>query len=218
MGENQFSIIRNEADIRNGLGELLRLDPRLIPIAEIAGPLPLRLATPGFAGLASIVVSQMVSRASADAIWRRIEAAGPVTAQAYAALAPDIIATFGLSRAKASTLKSLSQAVLTGAIDLDGICVIEGEEALRQLVSLPGIGPWTAEVYLMFCAGHADIFPGGDVALQTSVGRAFAMEVRPSSRQLVETARSWSPYRSIAARLFWAYYAATMRREALPIV
>lgn len=218
MGENQFSIIRNDADIRTGLGELLLLDPRLIPIAEIAGPLPLRLATPGFAGLASIIVSQMVSRASADAIWRRIEAAGPVTAQAYAALAPDIIATFGLSRAKASTLKSLSQAVLTGAIDLDGICVIEGEEALRQLVSLPGIGPWTAEVYLMFCAGHADIFPGGDVALQTSVGRAFAMEVRPSSRQLVETARSWSPYRSIAARLFWAYYAATMRREALPIV
>lgn len=218
MGENQFSIIRNDADIRTGLGELLRLDPRLIPIAEIAGPLPLRLATPGFAGLASIIVSQMVSRASADAIWRRIEAAGPVTAQAYAALAPEIIATFGLSRAKASTLTSLSQAVLTGAIDLDRICVIEGEEALRQLVSLPGIGPWTAEVYLMFCAGHADIFPGGDVALQTSVGRAFAMEVRPSSRQLVETARSWSPYRSIAARLFWAYYAATMRREALPIV
>ena len=218
MGENQFSIIRNDADIRTGLGELLLLDPRLIPIAEIAGPLPLRLATPGFAGLASIIVSQMVSRASADAIWRRIEAAGPVTAQAYAALAPEIIATFGLSRAKASTLTSLSQAVLTGAIDLDGICVIEGEEALRQLVSLPGIGPWTAEVYLMFCAGHADIFPGGDVALQTSVGRAFAMEVRPSSRQLVETARSWSPYRSIAARLFWAYYAATMRREALPIV
>lgn len=218
MGENQFSIIRNEADIQTGLGELLRLDPRLIPIAEIAGPLPLRLATPGFAGLASIIVSQMVSRASADAIWRRIEAAGPVTAQAYAALAPDIIATFGLSRAKASTLTSLSQAVLSGAIDLDGICVIEGEEALRQLVSLPGIGPWTAEVYLMFCAGHADIFPGRDVALQTSVGRAFAMEVRPSSRQLVETARSWSPYRSIAARLFWAYYAATMRREALPIV
>lgn len=218
MGENQFSIIRNDADIRNGLRELLLLDPRLVPIAEIAGPLPLRLAAPGFAGLASIIVSQMVSRASADAIWRRIEAAGPVTAQAYAALAPDIIATFGLSRAKSSTLTSLSQAVLTGAIDLDRICVIEGEEALRQLVSLPGIGPWTAEVYLMFCAGHADIFPGGDVALQTSVGRAFAMEVRPSSRQLVETARSWSPYRSIAARLFWAYYAATMRREALPIV
>ncbi len=218
MGENQFRIIRNDADIQIGLGELLLLDPRLIPIAEIAGPLPLRLATPGFAGLASIIVSQMVSRASADAIWRRIEAAGPVTAQTYAAFQPDIIATFGLSRAKASTLKSLSSAVLSGAIDLDGICTIEGEEALRQLIALPGIGPWTAEVYLMFCAGHADIFPSGDVALQASVGRAFAMETRPVAKALTETARSWSPYRSIAARLFWAYYAATMRREALPIV
>lgn len=218
MGENHISIIRNDADIEAGLNQLLQLDPRLVPIAEIAGPLPLRLAAPGFAGLASIIVSQMVSRASADAIWRRIEAVGPVTAQAYAALDPEIVATFGLSRAKASTLRKLSEAVLTGAIDLDAICVIEGEVALRQLVLLPGIGPWTAEVYLMFCAGHADVFPGGDVALQTSVARAFAMEHRPAAKELAEIARSWAPYRSIAARLFWAYYAATMRREALPIV
>ncbi len=218
MRENHISIIRNDADIETGLSQLLQLDPRLIPIAEIAGPLPLRLAAPGFSGLASIIVSQMVSRASADAIWRRIEAAGPVTAQAYAGLDPEIIATFGLSRAKASTLLKLSEAVLSGAIDLDTICTIDGEAALRQLVLLPGIGPWTAEVYLMFCAGHADIFPGGDVALQTSVGRAFAMEARPTAKALAEIARSWVPYRSIAARLFWAYYAATMRREALPIV
>lgn len=218
MGENQLSIIRNDADIQTGLRELLLLDPRLVPIAEIAGRLPLRLATPGFAGLASIIVSQMVSRASADAIWRRIEAAGPVTAQAYAALEPDVIATFGLSRAKASTLKSLSDAVLAGAIDLDAVCTIEGETALRQLIALPGIGPWTAEVYLMFCAGHADVFPSGDVALQASVGRAFLMEARPGAKALTEIAGKWAPYRSVAARLFWAYYAATMRREALPIV
>ncbi len=218
MSENQLSIIRNDADIAVGLQRLLQVDPRLVPIAETAGPLPLRLAAPGFAGLASIIVSQMVSRASADAIWRRIELAGPVTAQAYAELPPEVIATFGLSRAKASTLKSLSEAVLNGAIDLDGICAIEGEAALRQLVLLPGIGPWTAEVYLMFCAGHADIFPGGDVALQTSVGRAFAMEARPTAKALAEIAKSWAPHRSVAARLFWAYYAATMRREALPIV
>ena len=218
MRENHINIIRNDADIETGLSQLLQLDPRLIPIAEIAGPLPLRLAAPGFSGLASIIVSQMVSRASADAIWRRIEAAGPVTAQAYAGLDPEIIATFGLSRAKASTLQKLSDAVISGAIDLDTICTIDGEAALRQLVLLPGIGPWTAEVYLMFCAGHADIFPGGDVALQTSVGRAFAMEARPTAKALAEIARSWVPYRSIAARLFWAYYAATMRREALPIV
>ncbi len=218
MGENQFSIIRNDADIQAGLQQLLQLDPRLIPIADIAGPLPLRLSTPGFAGLASIIVSQMVSRASADAIWRRIELVGPVTAQAYAALEPEVIATFGLSRAKASTLKKLSDAVLIGAIDLDGICAIEGGEALKQLVLLPGIGPWTAEVYLMFCAGHPDIFPSGDVALQTSVGRAFGMEVRPTAKALTEVAGAWAPHRSVAARLFWAYYAATMRREALPIV
>ncbi len=217
MGENNFSIIRHEADIRTGLQQLLLLDPRLVPIAEFSGPVPLRLAEPGFAGLASIIVSQMVSRASADAIWRRIAAAGPVTAEAYAALEPEVIATFGLSRAKASTLKGLSEAVVAGEIDLERVCLLDGGEAIRRLVHLPGIGPWTAEVYLMFCGGHPDIFPSGDVALQASVAKALSMPARPSARQLVEIARAWAPHRSIAARLFWAHYAVMTRREALPL-
>ncbi|WP_246091976.1 DNA-3-methyladenine glycosylase family protein [Aliirhizobium smilacinae] len=218
MGNDVVTIIRNETDIEDGLERLLKLDPRLAPIIEFSGPVPLRLATPGFAGLASIIVSQMVSRASADAIWRRIEAVGPVTAQAYAALDPDVIATFGLSRAKASTLRGLAHAVIGGDIDLDAICALDGSEALRRLVLLPGIGPWTAEVYLMFCGGHPDIFPSGDVALQASVAKAFLMEARPNARQLSEIAKVWAPHRSVAARLFWAHYAATMRRDALPLV
>jgi DNA-3-methyladenine glycosylase II len=83
---------------------------------------------------------------------------------------------------------------------------------------MPGIGPWTAEVYLMFCGGHADVFPAGDVALQAAVGHAFAMESRPSSKQLAALAEIWRPWRSVAARLFWAYYAVRMRRNVTPIV
>ncbi|SFB23820.1 DNA-3-methyladenine glycosylase II [Rhizobium sp. NFR07] len=210
-------IITCEADVAAGLEQLLLLDTRLAPIAELAGPLPLRLSEPGFAGLASIIVSQMVSRASADAIWRRIAAAGPVTAPAYAALGPDVIATFGLSRAKAATLMALSQAVLDETVDLHGICELDGGEAMKRLTSLPGIGPWTAQVYLMFCAGHPDVFPSGDVALQASVGRAFGMDTRPDSKALAAMAAQWAPHRSIAARLFWAYYAVAMRRNGLPI-
>ncbi|WP_245450341.1 DNA-3-methyladenine glycosylase family protein [Neorhizobium sp. SOG26] len=210
-------IIRDQSDIRAGLEELALLDPRLVSIIERAGPVPLRLNEPGFAGIASIIVSQMVSRASADAIWRRITAAGPVTAEHYAALAPEVIATFGLSRAKAATLSHLASALVARHFDLEAVGAMEADEALKALTSLPGIGPWTAEVYLMFCCGHADVFPSGDVALQAAVRHAFAMDERPPARQLARMAEVWTPWRSVAARLFWAYYASEMRRQVAPI-
>jgi DNA-3-methyladenine glycosylase II len=211
------SIIRDHSDIQAGLEALIALDPRLAVIVEASGPVPLRLNEPGFSGLASIVVSQMVSRASAEAIWKRITAAGPLTAEGYRALDPAIIATFGLSRAKAATLLNLSTAISEGHFDLASVCTLETAEAIRQMTALPGIGPWTAEVYLMFCGGHADIFPAGDVALQAAVAHAFGLEARPSAKNLAAIAEAWGPWRSVAARLFWAYYAAKMRRDVTPL-
>jgi len=213
-----MKVIRDHSDIQTGLEALVELDPRLEAVVDAAGPVPLRLNEPGFAGLASIVVSQMVSRASAEAIWTRIAAAGPLTAAAYATLDPAIVATFGLSRAKAATLLYLSKAISEGRFDLDSVPALETAEAIRAMTALPGVGPWTAEVYLMFCGGHADIFPAGDVALQASVAHAFGLEARPLARQLALTAEIWSPWRSVAARLFWAYYAAKMRRNVTPLV
>ncbi|CDZ71161.1 HhH-GPD family protein [Neorhizobium galegae bv. orientalis] len=212
-----MAIIRDHSDVQAGLEALIALDPRLAAIVEASGPVPLRLNEPGFSGLASIVVSQMVSRASAEAIWRRIMAAGPVTAEGYRALDPAIIATFGLSRAKAATLLHLSTAISEGHFDLASVCALETGDAIRQMTALPGIGPWTAEVYLMFCGGHADIFPAGDVALQAAVAHAFGLEARPSAKSLAAAAGIWSPWRSVAARLFWAYYAAKMRRDVTPL-
>lgn len=217
MGRQAVAIIRDHSDIQAGLEALVALDPRLADVVEACGPVPLRLNEPGFSGLASIVVSQMVSRASAEAIWRRIMAAGPVTAEGYRALDPTIIATFGLSRAKAATLLHLSTAISEGHFDLASVCALETDEAIRQMTMLPGIGPWTAEVYLMFCGGHADIFPAGDVALQAAVADAFGLETRPSAKNLAVMAKAWGPWRSVAARLFWAYYAAKMRRDVTPL-
>jgi len=217
MGEARVSIIRDHSDIRAGLEALVELDPRLTAIVEVSGPVPLRLNEPGFSGLASIIVSQMVSRASAEAIWRRMVVAGPVTADGYRALDPAVVATFGLSRAKAATLLNLSTAISEGHFDLASVCALETADAIRQMTALPGIGPWTAEVYLMFCGGHADIFPAGDVALQAAVAHGFGLEARPSSKNLAAAARIWSPWRSVAARLFWAYYAAKMRRDVTPL-
>jgi DNA-3-methyladenine glycosylase II len=211
-------IIRDADDIAEGLEALLAIDSRLRPIAAQSGILPLRLAAPGFAGLAHIIVSQSVSRASAEAIWGRIcAAAGPPSAEAYAALAPDAWRGFGLSRGKAETLLGVATAVSARQFDLMDLGAKSPEESFSQLTAFRGIGPWTAEVYLMFCCGHADLFPAGDVALQAAVGTAFKMETRPSARQVAALAAGWSPWRSVAARLFWAFYAVCTARDALPI-
>ena len=211
-------VISNEKDIEEGLAALLVLDPRLAAIAREAGPVPLRLREPGFAGLAHIIVSQMVSRASAEAIWRRMQPeSGLLNAETYIMLHPEAWREFGLSRAKADTLMRIAQAVAEGRIDLQGLLQKPPAEALAELTAQKGIGPWTAEVYLMFCGGPVDVFPAGDVALQAAVAAAFGLAERPQAKALAGLAEIWSPWRSVAARLFWAYYAAKMRRDVLPI-
>jgi DNA-3-methyladenine glycosylase II len=213
-----MQIIRGDDDVSRGLEALLDIDPRLRPIASQTGPLPLRLVEPGYAGLAHVVVSQSVSRASAEAIWARMLSSGePLTAESYIALHPDAWREFGLSRGKAETLTRLAEAVAGGELDLLSLGGENPAEALGKLTAIKGVGPWTAEVYLMFSAGHADVFPAGDVALQAAVAMAFEMEARPSSKALAAFAAVWAPWRSVAARLFWAYYAVRVKRDIMPV-
>ena len=209
--------IRDAADIQAAIAGLVAIAPDFAVIARKAGPVPLRFQPPGYRGLAGIVVSQMVSRASADAIWTRLEAlAGAVDAEAVLALTDQQLRSAGLSGAKADTLRRLAAACRDG-LDLPQTAVLTAEEALRSLTAVKGIGPWTAEVFLLFCAGHPDIFPAGDVALQAAYSHAFGLETRPTAPQLKQTAQSWQPFRSIAARLLWAYYASEMKRSGLPL-
>ncbi|HET7411348.1 MAG TPA: DNA-3-methyladenine glycosylase [Pararhizobium sp.] len=210
--------IDTPADIESGLAGLATLDPRLVAVAERAGQVPLRRDPPGFTGLARIIVGQMVSRASADAIWRRMEAlSGRLTAKAYAGYTAEICREVGLSRAKEEALRAVALAEIEGALDLETLCDLPAEEAIARLTAIRGIGAWTAEVYLLFCAGHPDVFPAGDVALQNAVAHAFGLDARPSPRGLASMAEEWSPWRGVAARLFWAYYSKEMRRSVLPI-
>lgn len=213
-----MTMIRNEADIAAGLATLAALDPRLGPVIAASGPVPLRLRERGFSGLAHIVVSQMISRASADAIWHRILAAtGEPTADAWLNVSRETLAGFGLSRSKAVTLDIVARAVADGVLDLHAVCSLDGEEAMRQLTALHGIGPWTAEVYLMFCAGHGDIFPVGDVALRAAVSHAFGLDERITPKELTRLAAQWQPWRSVAARLFWSWYAVKLQKNLLPV-
>lgn len=203
-------------DISQGLEALIRLDPRLSAVIERAGAVPLRLSEPGFASLVAIVVSQQVSRASADAILGRFtRLLDPLTPRAVLDAPEDVFREAGLSRPKQRTVLALAQAVEEG-LDLVALAGLDGERATRALTAVSGIGPWTAEVYLLFAAGHPDIFPAKDVALQSAVGHALGIDPRPGEKALAALAESWSPWRGVASRLFWAYYREMRGKDATP--
>ncbi|MCY6383657.1 DNA-3-methyladenine glycosylase family protein [Hoeflea prorocentri] len=197
-----------------GLAALAAMDRRLGAVIERAGPVPLRRREPGYQGLAEIIVAQMVSKASASAIWQRLqdEAGGGCTPEAIATLSDAQCRRIGLSRSKEATLKAAAAAVLEGVVDPQALCTMPADRSITVMTGIKGIGPWTAEVYLLFCAGHPDIFPAGDVALQSAAAHAFELDERPDQKTLREMAGDWQPWRGVAARLLWAYYATEMRR------
>ncbi len=210
--------LNSEDVLAQHLQSLLRLDPRLSKVRDVAGPFPPRVSKPGFAGLARIVCGQQVSVASANAIWNRLEMqSGGLTPEGFLAMGEDGSRTAGLSRGKHSTLKGLAEVVAAGGLDFAALEKLSAEAAIAELTSHRGIGPWTAEIYLMFCAGHPDIFPAGDLALQKAVADAFGIEPHPDRRTLVAIAADWAPYRATAALLFWRFYAARRNREGILI-
>ena len=214
-----MQIIRTSRDVETGLRALLDADRRLRPVAEIAGQLPLRLSTPDFAGLTGIIISQQVSRASADAIHGRLKTlVVPLDASAILVCDETVFRQAGLSRPKQRTLVSVAEAIATGELDLSALARMPADEAIAAMTAIKGIGPWTAEIFLLFCGGHPDIFPAGDLALAEAVRAALALDERPTDKALRQVAADWSPWRGIAARLFWAYYRQMKDgRDAMPV-
>ena len=205
-------------DIEEGLDALCALDPRLVAVRAAAGDVPLRLSPPGFESLISIVIGQQVSRASAAAIHGRlVRLVVPLTPAAMIEASEAVHREAGMSRAKQKTTVALARAVAEEGLDLHALCDLEAEAAIAALTKVSGIGPWTAQCYLLFAAGHPDVFPAGDVALQSAVGDAFGVAPRPGGKALAAIAESWSPWRGVAARLFWAYYREMRGRDAIPV-
>lgn len=207
--------IETERDVARALKKLLTLDPRLVPVAEITGPLPHRRRAGGFEGLAAIVTAQQISDAAAASIWARLEAlVDPFTPEVFVGVAPEELRAVGLSGSKIRTLTGIAAAAADG-FDLEAVHDLPADQAVTTMTALKGIGPWTAEIYLLFCVGHPDIFPAGDLALQIAVQEALRMRKRPDEKKLRTIAQKWSPWRGVAARLFWAYYRVRrdMRRE-----
>lgn len=200
------------------LGALVRLDPALAEIASRAGAFEIRRSPSGFAGLARIVTGQQVSTASADAIWSRFSALpGALDPEGYLLLGEEPVRGAGQSGAKFRTLRGLAEALSAGTFDFSHLAELPAEEAIAALTRLKGIGPWTAELYLMFSAGHPDIFPAGDVALQRAVQWGFGLDDKPPVKDLIEMSRRWSPHRSTAALLLWRFYRAVRNREGISV-
>ena len=216
---NPVHRIETVADIALALESLCRADPRLAGIIDICGDIPLRRRPPGFEGLARIVVSQQVSVASAEAIWARLAARIDPFEPTLLLAAPEAeVKACGLSAPKLKTLFAVARAVTDGHIDLEAVADLAPTEAHAAMTALHGIGPWTADIFLLFCAGHPDIWPGGDLALQAAVMEAFGLDTRPGEKLCRAIADAWTPWRSVAARLFWAYYKVRRDgRNSLPV-
>jgi DNA-3-methyladenine glycosylase II len=210
--------IHTEADLDSGLAALGTIDPRFVAIIAQTGRPPLRRRAHGYAGLAAIIVSQQLSVASAGAIWGRLAAAfDPFEPAAILRARPARLARLGLSGAKIRALKAIARAIEKGEIDLAKLADIPADEAHAALTALHGVGPWTADIYLLACLGHADAWPAGDLALQEAARLAFALKARPTTKEMAPLGDRWRPWRSIAARLLWSYYRAVKGREGAPV-
>ena len=209
-------LIDGEAALAQAAAALLTLDPATIGrLVEIGGPPPLRRREPGFAGLAAIIVSQQVSVASANAIFGRLEAAlSPLSAEATLAAGEESLRRCGLSGPKIRTLTAVAEAVAAG-LDLAALAHMPAPEAHRALIAVKGIGPWTADIFLLFCLGHPDAFPAGDLALQEAAKLALDLKTRPDAQKLERLAERWRPYRGVAARMLWAYYRVAKQRAGV---
>jgi DNA-3-methyladenine glycosylase II len=168
---------------------------------------------PGFATLLLLILEQQVSLASAKAAFDRVDArAGGVTPGAILALSDGELREDGFSRQKARYARALADALESGALDLDAMGRLPDEDVRRELIALPGIGPWTAEVYLLSALRRPDTWPVGDIALQEAARRALVLERRPSAAELDEIGERWRPHRATAARLLWHLYLSEPRR------
>ena len=202
--------------IANHIDILVGMDPRLAAVRDFAGPVAPRINPPGFAGMAKVITGQQLSVTSAAAIWGRFAllpgALDPVT---YLALSEAEVRATGFSGGKFRTVRVIAEAMVAGELDFDHLETLPADDAVAYLVAHKGIGPWTAEVYLMFCAGHPDVFPSGDLALLKAVAHGLGLDARPTIKDMIGIAAAWAPYRSAAALLFWRYFAVMRDREGI---
>src|ERR1700729_1888153 len=208
--------LNTQADLDRAVLALVEQDPRLQPVLKLTGMPALRRREPGYAGLAAIVCGQQLSTASAAAIWARVSAAfDPFHHDALRRARTERLGRLGLSSAKIKTLKNLARELAAERLNLDVLADEDADAAHNTLTALHGIGPWTAAVYLLFCLGHGDAWPAGDLAVQEAVKIGLGLKTRPTAKEMAPLAEPWRPLRGAAAHLWWSYYRVLKKREGV---
>jgi DNA-3-methyladenine glycosylase II len=193
--------------LQESMDWLAAAEPNFGRAMAVAGYPEPRIREPGYATLLRTIVGQQVSVAAAASVWNKLEALlGPgcppdiLIAQEF-----DALRACGMSRQKQGYARSLAELILTGALRLDALPA-DDEEAIAYLTQVKGIGRWSAEIYLLFAEGRADIWPAGDLAIQESVGRIMQLPARPSEKEIRALAEKWRPHRGAAAIFTWHIY------------
>jgi len=207
----QRRILTTEDCMAEGAAWLARAEPRFAHALDLCGPPPLRRRSGGFDDLLGAIVSQQVSVASARAIKTRLEAAGMTHPEPILCSADETLRALGLSRQKARYIKALAEA----DIDFDALREAPEDAIVATLTAVPGIGRWTAEIYVMFSLGRADVFAPNDLALQESARLLFDLDERPREKPMRRMSEAWTPWRTVAAGLLWHYYHHAKRREGI---
>ena len=204
-------IITSQECISEGLVALNKLEPKFRQAINAIDEIPLRRTSGGFDRLLSTIVSQQLSVAAADAIWKKIELAGFNQINKIKKVSDQDLRQVGLSKQKVRYIRSLANA----KINYDALKAMPTSEVVSELTQVSGVGNWTAEIYAMFSLGRADVFAPGDLALQEATRLLFNLPERPSEKELRVMAKEWSPWQAVAARLLWSYYNDQKKREGI---
>lgn len=198
--------------LRASLDALATIEPAIAAAVSRVGYPPPRIRERGYGTLLRTIIGQQVSVAAAQSIWNKLEAAlGDLDDPTTVARADiETLRAAGLSRQKASYALSLADEVTSGRLDLANLPA-DDEEAIAQLVRVKGIGRWSAEIYLLFAEGRADVWPAGDLAVQIEIGRILGHDERPSEKLVRDLAEGWRPHRGAAAILAWHHYKSDMQ-------
>ena len=204
-------IIFSNACLSEGIESLSENDAVLKEAFKLGSPMQLRLREPGFSNLVSVIVSQQISVAAADSILKKMGNEMISSKKLITVSTDEKLKEFGLSRQKIKYVRALAAA----KINYQDLESLESNKVIEILTNVLGIGRWTAEIYLMFSLGRANIFPAGDLALQEAYRILYKLPERPNEKKMRDLAGRWSPWMSISARGLWSYYSHMKRREGI---
>lgn len=198
--------------LAQAVAEIGARDPDLAAVVERFGPPPLWARRPGFATLVRIILGQQVSLGSAASAYARLQAVtGRVTPSRVASVSERRLRAAGLTRQKAVYCRGLAAAIVAGGLDLRRLGRLSDDDVRSVLLEVPGIGPWTADIYLLMALRRPDVWPSGDLALALALQRVKRLRGVPDDRRMAGIARPWAPWRAAAARILWHFYLSSGR-------